>query len=361
MASSEDNLRTRRERERERLLELRARLPKDGEDYPFTGVLLNDAIKRCCDDFGLITPLCEKNLKPANYKLRIGDEYAIGGRIFPLSDAPGNNEIRVEPFEVAIIKTLETINMPPFLIGRWNIQVSKAYKGLLWVGGPQVDAGYVGHLFCPIYNLSDRPVVLHYADPIAVIDFEKTTEFHDGRSIPYGFPGRILFEDYEPDGLQSALTGAKERITTYETELKSLTTRIDTFVTITFTLLGILFAAGALFVTQSGHAHWWDPSIFWVCTLAVLLSGWAFVRSRSDTRGFPRALAVAAWILLLALIGAGYARSQRLETRLDDLKGEVQRLGVPAHPQVPSPGPGARTNQPPPTGPAHAAASPPAR
>ena len=48
--------------------------------------------------------------------------------------------------------------MPRFLIGRWNIRVTVAYKGLLWVGGPQVDPGWVGHLFCPIYNLSDQEV-----------------------------------------------------------------------------------------------------------------------------------------------------------------------------------------------------------
>src|SRR5712692_7457282 len=202
------NPKTRRERETERLEALSARRPKDDKHFPFTGVLLSDAIKKCCDSFGLITPLKEDNLKPANYKLRVGDEYAIRGAIHSLSDEAGKSEIRIEPFEVAIIKTLETINMPRFLIGRWNIQVSKAYKGLLWVGGPQVDAGYVGNLFCPIYNLSDKAVTLRYGDPIAVIDFEKTSQVSKD-SKPYAdgkLPERILFQDYEPETLQSALS-----------------------------------------------------------------------------------------------------------------------------------------------------------
>jgi len=89
--------------------------------------------------------------------------------------------------------------MPRFLTARWNIQVSKAYKGLLWVEGPQVYAGYVGNLFCPIYNLSDKPVILRYGEPIAVIDFKKTTHFHEGVSQDYAkgrLPERILFQDY---------------------------------------------------------------------------------------------------------------------------------------------------------------------
>src|SRR5271169_2493820 len=180
---------TRREKEKERLLALVARRPKDDKMYPFTGVLLNDAIEGCALDFGLISPFSRDHLKPANYKLRIGDEYAIKGQVKQLSDKPGQNELTIEPFDVAVIKTLETLNMPSFLIARWNIRVQLAYEGLLWVGGPQVDAGYVGYLFCPIYNLSDKPVTLKYGDYIAVIDFVKTSTYHKDSSMEY--PGVI--------------------------------------------------------------------------------------------------------------------------------------------------------------------------
>src|SRR5690242_18495933 len=149
----------RRAAERSRLSALRERQPLS-DDLRQPGVLLSDVIRQYCQWFDLISPFDEeKLLKPACYKLTIGDEYASGGEIHPLPDQPGKNEIRIPPFAVAIIKTKETINMPPFLIGRWNIQVSRAYQGLVWVGGPQVDAGYVGYLFCPIYNLSDKEVV----------------------------------------------------------------------------------------------------------------------------------------------------------------------------------------------------------
>ena len=176
---------SKRQREVERLRELRDRRPPNEDGFDFQGVLLSDAIERCVTAFDLIKPFNPDNLKPANYKLTIGNEYAINGVIHSLSDESGKNEIKIHPFEVAIIKTHETINMPRFLIGRWNIQVSRAYQGLIWVGGPQVDPGYVGHLFCPIYNLSDQDVPLFKGESIAVIDFVRTTEFHSNRSKDY--------------------------------------------------------------------------------------------------------------------------------------------------------------------------------
>lgn len=241
-----------RQRERERLRQLKARQPET-DDFHGTGVVLSDGIKFYCEQFDLITPLREANLKPANYKLRVGDEYAIGGRLGTLSSERGHDQLTIPPFEVAIIKTRETINMPRFLIGRWNIQVKRAYEGLLWVGGPQVDAGYVGHLFCPIYNLSNTPVTLNYDDGFAVIDFEKTTKFHEGHSVKYPeVPDRVLFEDYDPQDLQSALAAEiksfRERMLQLE---KGTESRIKQLESVTYTAISILFAALAVIATST--------------------------------------------------------------------------------------------------------------
>jgi deoxycytidine triphosphate deaminase len=264
---------TRRELECERLLALVAKRPKDDSAFSFNGVLLNDAIQQCVDSFELITPFSKDNLKPANYKLRVGNEFALKGEIKTLSDKTAENQITIDPFDVAVIKTLETINMPRFLIARWNIRVQLAYEGLLWVGGPQVDSGYVGHLFCPIYNLSDKPVTLTYGDPIAVIDFVKTTPFDEKRSIPYPstLPERILFEDYNPQKLKSALStqivsqlkDSAEKIKTLQSEFKTrmdaVQGRVDNFISITFAVVGLLIAAVTLFFGKPSEANWWDP------------------------------------------------------------------------------------------------------
>jgi deoxycytidine triphosphate deaminase len=278
---------TRKEIERSRLLSLIAKRPTT-DPVPGPGVVLSDVIQLYVDAFDLIRPFNSENLKPASYKLTVGDECAVGGKIRSLTDETAKNIIKIPPFQVAIIKTAETINMPVFLIGRWNIQVSRAYEGLLWVGGPQVDAGYAGHLFCPIYNLSNADVELKLGDPFAVIDFEKTTPYHSGKSVPYakgdGLPARILFEDYEPEKLESALavltTGRLKDIQdkiqklehrTQQTSEK-LESRFNVFASVTLGGIGILFAVLALFVTVG------DPkTIPWWAFFSVAFSFAAFL------------------------------------------------------------------------------------
>jgi deoxycytidine triphosphate deaminase len=294
----------RREAERARLIILRERQPLNDEATE-PGVLLSDVIRRYCREFDLISPFDEDNLlKPACYRLTIGDEYATAGKIHPLPDQSGKNEIRIPPFAVAIVKTEETINMPPFLIGRWNIQVSRAYQGLVWVGGPQVDAGYVGHLFCPIYNLSDGEVVLHRGERIAVIDFEKTTRFHEGQSKPYPkLPNRILFEDYVPEQLGSGLVRHARRITEFEGEIKSIRDRVDNFVSVTFAVVAILFAAISFTALGKGSPPWSYISVFLLNGFAILFAASAWVKSKSEGRLFGRSVQIIIIVgLLLAFI-----------------------------------------------------------
>ena len=96
-------------------------------------------------------------LDTASYKLRLGDEAHKGGNYVRISrDKP----LVLKPHQVAVIKTYEKVNIPRFLVARWNLRVKWVYEGLLWVGGPQVDPGWEGHLYCPIYNLAEREVVI---------------------------------------------------------------------------------------------------------------------------------------------------------------------------------------------------------
>lgn len=276
----------RRAREKDRLRAL-AELRPAVDDYPGHGVVLAEGIQSYCVNFKLISPFEKRNLKPANYKLRVGDQYAINGKILPLSDEDGKDELIIPPFAVAVLKTYETINMPQFLIARWNIQVQKAYDGLLWVGGPQVDAGFVGHLACPIYNLSAHDVKLRYRDSFAVIDFVKTTPYVQGESMDYDPvpPDRVLFEDYHPENLESGLvTLSTPRLDTFATELqdlqKSMNERMKTLedramaqAGIGLTLIGILFAALAILVTNtSNHISVWNYVAVCIAVLALLLA-----------------------------------------------------------------------------------------
>lgn len=321
----------RRQQERQRLLELvRKRPPKD--DSVPSGVLLSDVIEDYVDRFDLIRPFDKVNLSSACYKLTIGDEYSVGGEVRRVSDQPPDNIVRIPPFEVAVIKTRETLNLPRFLIGRWNIQVRRAYQGLIWVGGPQVDAGWVGHLCCPIYNLSDQEVVLKIGDTIAVIDFEKTTPFHDSKSREYleegKVPERILFEDYEPEKLRSALsTFITGNIKRFEQQVNSLQLRVDQFISITFTVIALLFAAVALFFGKPKTPNWWDPGLLWICVISIFMSMLAWANSKSAFQWFHGALKIAFEFLLLGLLTfATFSYISRNQSKVESLEREVQTL-----------------------------------
>jgi deoxycytidine triphosphate deaminase len=273
--------RTRHQRE----LEILGKFPKaerwsdDGEDYE-RGVLLSDKIEEYVKRYQLITPFDASKLKPAAYKLSVGESYAMNGDIGRL-EPTGTNAIVIPPFGVVIVQTLERINMPNFLIGRWNIRVSWAYQGLFWVGGPQVDPSFRGHLFCPLYNFSDQAVTIRYGDAIAIIDFVTTTMPIRGDSIPYPGSERILIEDYNPQ-LKSALVElATKRIDAAEASVKELASksqrtqdRLDNATGVTFASLGILFAAIVLFMGNQIH---FDPYLFWVGILTVAFSAVSLV------------------------------------------------------------------------------------
>lgn len=121
--------------------ELSKYLCPENDDLGTVGVLLSDEIEYYVNKYKMIDPFKRENLKPAAYELTVGDEYSRGGERGKLCDEPGKNKIEIPPFEVVIIKTNERINLPRFIIARWNIRVRWAYEGLLWVGGPQVDSG----------------------------------------------------------------------------------------------------------------------------------------------------------------------------------------------------------------------------
>ena len=143
-------------------------------------VLLADEIKKLCvDEHGstleepLIQPFCPQRLRAASYQLTLGDEIHVGGSKELLSHH--SNGVVLKPHQVAVVSTGETIRIPRDLVARWSLRVTNIYEGLLWTGGPQVDPGWAGPLFCPIYNLAERPVVLKHKMPLFTMDFVRTT------------------------------------------------------------------------------------------------------------------------------------------------------------------------------------------
>ena len=216
-----------------------------------TGVLLGDEISYYAKQFKLISPFDRNNLKPASYELTVGNEAMVGGVYRSLGDSTNESGVQLRPFEVAVIKTEETLNMPRFLIARWNIRVAWAYRGLVWVGGPQVDPGYAGNLFCPIYNFSNKKVLIRKGDPIAVIDFVKTTSFDvntpkDSKLRYNRPPSRVIIEDYKVEDFQSALRSQADKVEELQNEVedtaKEVRGKVDLFTSVVFVVLAILMS-----------------------------------------------------------------------------------------------------------------------
>lgn len=259
-----------------------------GAGWPI-GVLLADQICQAVDDFDLIrpfdpTPHGKGRLRPAGYELTVGNHYSINGKIRTLHDGPVGNEIVLKPFDVVVIETQERLNVPEFMIARWNVTVGRAYDGLLWVGAAQVDPGFKGFLCCPIYNLSDRERHLKFGDPIAVIDFVVTTP-PSNRSREYSIDfterKRIIFEDYRPNELQSALiTHAQKRLDRFKKSIDKQTSDISEIRTTVFNSLGILLAAiGALVTALALFVGKAEPKFVTFLTPPLLVSFAALIVS----------------------------------------------------------------------------------
>jgi|GEM_PF-1352041 len=248
-------------------------------------VLLSDQIQYYRDRFKLIDPWDPTCLRPAGYDLRVGSNASIGGENKVLKDF---ESIRIGPYQVAVIETYETLNMPDFLIGRWNIRVALAYEGLLWVGGAQVDPGFRGHLACPIYNLSDKEVALAFRQPLAMLDFVTTTKVNRfSQRFDWENRRKIVFAQYKPDKLVSGITTKIEkRVDAFEEEttdsitaarkesqeaLQRAQVRIDTFVGTILTVVTLLFAGLGVIATKSPEPSLTFTSLSLVSIAAIAL------------------------------------------------------------------------------------------
>lgn len=231
---------------------------EEDPDFPdwknWTGaVLLNDEIRRLCEhkQFPLIDPFQPRLLKPARYQLTLGDEARVDGERKAITK---EEPLVIAPHQVAIVRTFEKLNIPRFLIARWNLRVDMVYRGLLWVGALQVDPGWVGYLPCPLYNMSDKPVKLYLGEPLFTIDFVRTTPFREGICKRYGraeFPNGEL-RTYDPQALRSGPYDALNQLKGFSKVVRNLRTQINTTTAVLFTALGALVAALSIVAIQPG-------------------------------------------------------------------------------------------------------------
>jgi deoxycytidine triphosphate deaminase len=233
----------------------------------------------------LIDPLDRNCLKEsASYELRLGSRYRLGqsGNAEWLTDS--KKDLIIPPHGIAVVSTYEWLNIPGCLIGRWNLKVRMVYRGLVWVGSLQVDPGYQGFLFCPIYNLSNQQQILIYKDPLFIIDFVLTTPIDK-----YGLWGlrggrysTFDFDRLDEQKIDSAPRSKFEDIDNKMTNLKKTTGegiaklegKIEHFQDTILIVIGIIVAALAIMaafgITNTKWAS--DQILYVVAGVAVVLS-----------------------------------------------------------------------------------------
>jgi deoxycytidine triphosphate deaminase len=177
------------------------------------GILLGDQIEAYRNDLdpSLIDYFDRDQLRAASYGLRLGDEYYQDGELKRLSDE--HPYVVIEPHEMAVVSTHEFLHLPRYLIGRWNLRISLVYKGLIWAGAAQVDPGYYGHLYSPLYNLSNTRLDIKRLDHIFTIDFEKTSEYDPNDHGPLFETKRKKLAEYLPSyALKSSVGDLQKQI-----------------------------------------------------------------------------------------------------------------------------------------------------
>ncbi|WP_158942135.1 hypothetical protein [Granulicella sp. S190] len=140
------------------------------------GLLLSDQIDWFCTRQMLIGEGYKRdNLRPASYTLTIGSLYVdSAGKIRQLSKEK-DNSFYMEPNSIVYVSTEESLDLPFYIVARFNLRVKWVYKGILLGTGPQVEPGFRGKLSCPLFNLTDRAIKIKLGDAFATIDFERTS------------------------------------------------------------------------------------------------------------------------------------------------------------------------------------------
>ena len=203
-----------------------------GAVIPAEAIEAYSDVRQIPEPYPLICPFDRELLRAARYELRLGDEAHLGGA--PHRFDENNRFLILKPHQVSVVKTHEYVRIPRFLIARWNLRVTMVYEGLLWVGGPQVDPGWAGHLYCPIYNLAEREIYLEYKQPIFTMDFVQVYPTEDK---PFHARRRTI-DEHDSKRLRSALFEELNRLLNLEPRFCAA--------------LGIMFVIFALIIAISG-------------------------------------------------------------------------------------------------------------
>lgn len=137
-------------------------------------ILVDKDIEKLTGDIKLIRPFDRSLLQGASYDMRIGGKYIRGGVSRELISP--EISIKLEPGEFVVLSTYEYLALPQNLVGHNGLMSDWAKQGLVCLFGAQIDPGFHGHLFVPVFNAGDGPVLIQLHTPFFTVEFTNTTQ-----------------------------------------------------------------------------------------------------------------------------------------------------------------------------------------
>lgn len=195
-----------------------------------------------------------EDLKPASLQMHVEGPYqyvSADGNIMrgelrrrddPDFDATKDHHTSVQlPGDTIVFVTVRPdIQMPDYMVMRFNLKIDHVYKGLLLGTGPLVDPGFTGRLSIPLHNLTSKEYILHAGDGLIWAEFTKlsrnrlfsaaTTRDASRQAAAFPPPGPTRRRGI-PDYLQEA-TGGETPSTSVPKQLAEIRGDFATFQTV---------------------------------------------------------------------------------------------------------------------------------
>ncbi len=121
----------------------------------------------------------ESALKEASYALRIApDGLMVEEESYPPGKKFPREYIEIEPGRIAVLSTVERLNMPDNLVGKIGVRLDQALQGVTGLMGIQVDPLYGSgeddeRLFIRVANLGNEPVRLFPGDQVFTFELHE--------------------------------------------------------------------------------------------------------------------------------------------------------------------------------------------
>ena len=138
----------------------------------------------------IINPFNENLVQPATYDLLLGSKVlaapigpAILGEVIDLiKTGPSYN---IQPGQMVGVISLERIEVPLYICGRFGIRSTFARRGIIAFGGIQLDPGYSGRLTLNLLNVGPEQVPITLNEPLFSVEFQRLEE---PAMVPYSGP-----------------------------------------------------------------------------------------------------------------------------------------------------------------------------